>query len=395
MKDIDLFTFQPSVRVGIVEDAGFGLHLQGNYDITSDENSITYMPADDDCRVIVDNVKIGINFHWSRKQRQSFRGIMMIRNEENAKSSLINIIPVEEYLKSVVSSEMNPNAHIEFLKAHAVISRSWVMRMIMRKNRNLIDDRCISSSKIIDWTDNLLHTTFDVCADDHCQRYQGDGFVNDNARKAVEETYGEVLTDDADNICDARFSKCCGGKTEQFKACWQPEDFSYLQSFIDPFCNPIEYTEDEKKKLRESILKNYDSETTDFYEWQYNVSAQKIKNNLYKYYQIDVGEIQELLPLERGDSGRIVALEIKGKEKSVVVGKELTIRKLLNDSHLLSSNFIVEKKNDEFILYGKGWGHGVGLCQIGAAIMAERGYSYKEILQFYYKNSKLTKLYEK
>lgn len=395
MNGVFNLNIQPSVRVGIVENGGFGLHLQGEYNISGDENSITYIPQNEDCRVIVDNVEIGKHFHWHRKQQQSFEGIMQIRNIANDHSCLINILPIEKYLKSVISSEMNPNSHLEFLKAHAVISRSWVMRMISKTNNNLADDRCYNGSRIIDWTDSAMHQAFDVCADDHCQRYQGDSIVNKNAEIAVSQTVGEVLVDMNGEICDARFSKCCGGKTERFSSLWQPIDYHYLQSVLDPYCNPNDLTEYEYTQLRKSILNSYDSETTDFYQWQHKISGKKIRDNILKYYNIDLGEIKALTPLKRGVSGRIIELQIEGSLKSIIVGKELTIRKLLSDTHLYSSCFSIERRDDEFVLFGKGWGHGVGLCQIGAAIMAQRGFSYRDILCYYYQNSKIIKIYER
>lgn len=389
------FAFQPMVRVGLVEEGGFGLRLEGRYDINAGDDFVSYVPMSEDSYVVVDNVEIGKGFHWNRKQQQMFKGILMIRKPDEGKSMLINVLPVEKYLLSVISSEMNPESHIEFLKAHAVISRSWVMRMLSKKNKSFTDDRCSENSRVIDWTDNEKHILFDVCADDHCQRYQGIGFVNENAEKAVVETCGLVLTDAYGEICDTRFSKCCGGKTELFSSCWQPINFHYLQPVDDCFCNPSLFSDTEKLKIKTSILKGYDSETADFYRWTVDIKKEKIAENLKKYFGKSVGLVCDLQIVKRGSSGRIVELNVIGTERNIIVGKELAIRKLLSDTHLYSSDFEIENHDSYFRLTGKGWGHGVGLCQIGAAIMAERGYTCEEILQYYYKGSKLTKLYEK
>lgn len=389
--------FEPLVKVGLSESGSFGLKLVGQYDIDSLEDSIHYIPTSNDSYAEVSGMNIGKEFHWQRAQVQHFKGSLLLRRLQNGQSILINLLPAELYLESVISSEMNPNSNIEFLKAHAIISRSWLMKMLDLKRDRLNRRNNTKNGRYISWTDIESHLYYDVCADDHCQRYQGISRVNEVARKAVSETRGIVMLDKDEKIVDARFSKCCGGKTELFSSVWQDMDYDYLQSLEDDFCNPYLMSIDEKQKLNNTILNDYDSETKDFFEWEVVVSSSQIRENLNEKFNINIGDILDIIPCKIGDSGRIVELLIEGSFNRIYIGKELMIRKLLSDTHLYSSAFEITKRvvHNEilFLLKGHGWGHGVGLCQIGAAIMAERGYKYKDILDYYYKNIKLQKLY--
>ena len=305
----------------------------------------------------------------------------------------INELPVERYLTSVISSEMSASASLEFLKAHAVISRSWLLAQIEKRQRHEQGgDSFFSFTKkddeLIRWYDREDHTIFDVCADDHCQRYQGiTKASNSQVAEAISETRGQVLTY-GNEICDARFHKCCGGRTEEFQYCWEDTPKPYLVSFEDPYCNTSDET------ILKQVLNDFDQETPDFYRWTVEYSQAELSELISRKLKEDFGEIQELIPLERGKSGRIWKLKIVGTKKTFTIGKELEIRRALSESHLLSSAFEVEKQGDRFILHGKGWGHGVGLCQIGAAVMGEQGKTYDEILLFYYRNAQIKQLYE-
>jgi SpoIID/LytB domain protein len=358
--------------------------------------------ADDEIRIkpatgssmIVPNVSIGTDFHWERKEEQKFGGEFKIVKEGN-KLRLINIIPIEEYLTSVISSEMSANSPLELLKAHAVISRTWLLAQKEKAGR-IKSEQSYSSvteteEEYIRWYDREDHTLFDVCADDHCQRYQGITKAStDEVKEAVESTRGEILTFEG-AICDTRFSKCCGGKTENFENVWEPVPHPYLQSVTDEFCGISD------KKILARILNAYDQETEDFYRWNVELRQEEISALIRKKTGWDFGAIIDLIPLERGESGRIIKLKIIGSLLTKTVGKELFIRKILSESHLYSSAFEIEKKYDEnglkFLLKGSGWGHGVGLCQIGAAMMAEKGYDYSSILQHYFPGTQLQKKY--
>ena len=348
---------------------------------------------------ILHDVTIGVDFHWERKQVQKFAGSLRFIVEGD-KVTAINRVGVEDYLLSVISSEMKGSASEEFLKAHAVISRSWVMAQIgRRKAPDAVeavpqDPAAVpDGGEYIRWFDHDDHACFDVCADDHCQRYQGlGGSVSRNARRAVDATWGEVLTYGG-AICDARFSKCCGGMMERFGTCWEDRDLPYLavkpdapEEGGDPFCD----TED--AAILAQVLNDYDLETRDFYRWTVRRSRVEWSDLVRRRSGVDFGEIQELVPVERGGSGRICRLKIVGTERTLTVGKELMIRRWLSESHLKSSAFDVEYDGDDIILHGRGWGHGVGLCQIGAAVMAARGYDYQQILAHYYPGSTLERL---
>ena len=315
---------------------------------------------------ILRDVKIGIGFHWEQNRTLKYAGSLRFIVEGDAITA-INTLSLENYLLSVISSEMKSTAGLELLKAHAVISRSWVVaRMRERRNGGPVEP---------------AHRRFDVCADDHCQRYQGLTMaIGGECRRAIDETWGQVLTY-AGELCDTRYSKCCGGRTERFSACWEDKDFHYLQSVEDPWCDC------ENSEILSQVLNDYDLKTKDFHDWTVRESAARLGELVSRYTGKDIGEAVSLEPLERGDSGRIMRLRVKGSRGEAVIGKELAIRKALSPDCLKSSAFEAERDGDSFILRGKGWGHGVGLCQIGAAVMAANGFSYREILAHYYKDS--------
>lgn len=361
-----------------------------------------FTPCSNDATFTLCNVTIGIDYHWQRQENQTFKGILTVIRDGDLLTA-VNIISIEDYLVSVISSEMNPNANIEFLKAAAVISRSWVRRQQINRIANHQSPTYQAGQKhthstIVEWHDHQDHTLFDVCADDHCQRYQGlTRIINPNALLAVKETSGQVLTY-GEEICDCRFSKCCGGTTEQYNTCWEDKSVPYLQSVRDAdpkdghiFCNTTD------KSVLSQVLNSYDQETTHFYRWTVNYTQQELRQLLFKKLNRDFGQIKALTPIHRGPSGRISLLKIEGTTDQLSIGKELAIRSALSESHLYSSAFTVEPTdiNNEgvpqrFVIQGKGWGHGVGLCQIGAAVMASEGYDYQQILQHYYPHTKLT-----
>ena len=374
---------------------------------------------------ILHDVTIGVDFHWERKITQKFAGTLKFIVEKG-KVTAVDIVGVEDYLLSVISSEMKSSAGLEFLKAHAVISRSWVMAQIAHRSRSAGDDIPGATPSQLDstpavvthldsmfgsgeavggdsgkekeyikWFDHEDHVKFDVCADDHCQRYQGLSMaVGQTVRKAIDQTWGQVLTYGGE-ICDARFSKCCGGRMELFSTCWEDKDYPYLQPLPDTpgeteggevFCD----TSDEK--VLSQVLNDYDLETKDFYRWRTEYSRSEVSNLIRRRSGIDFGTVRDLVPLETGPSGRIRKLRIEGDKETMVAGKELIIRKWLSESHLKSSAFKITWKGDKLILDGSGWGHGVGLCQIGAAVMASKGYHYDEILNHYYPGAKIERI---
>lgn len=367
------------------------------------------------------DVTIGINFHWERKEDQRFLGSLKII-VENKKLTGINVIHVEDYLTSVISSEMSATASLELLEAHAVISRSWLLAQI-HKNKEITESQAEYSAftqtdeELIRWYDREDHTRFDVCADDHCQRYQGITRASTAiVQEAVHETRGEILTD-GESICDARFSKCCGGVTEQFEHCWEPVPHSYLTVVRDSketsypdLTDPIEaemwirnspnaFCNTTNKKILSQVLNNYDQETINFYRWKVSYTQEELSELIHRKSGIDFGEIQDLIPLKRGTSGRIEELQIVGTRRIYTIGKELEIRRTLSETHLYSSAFVVDKEDirvripQRFVLTGAGWGHGVGLCQIGAAVMGEKGYSYTKILEHYFRGAFIEKRY--
>lgn len=364
---------------------------------------------------ILYGVTIGVDFHWERKEDQKFAGALKIIVDGD-KLTAVNVVGVEDYLLSVISSEMSATASEEFLKAHAVISRSWLMAQIAsahgKRNKKLPEgvvnlpalvtylDMLLHSQTqvkenggeyhLIKWYDHDDHKLFDVCADDHCQRYQGlTRATGQTVRKVIDSTWGQVLMYDGE-LCDARFSKCCGGRMESFSTCWEDRDYEYLQPLPDApghkdgekcFCD----TED--KEILSQVLNNYDQETVDFYRWRVEYGRPELSALIQRKSGVSIGEIVSIDPLERGASGRIWKLRIAGSERTMVIGKELEIRRILSESHLKSSAFDVEMTDDKVIFKGSGWGHGVGLCQIGAAVMASQGYDYRQILEHYYPKS--------
>ena len=364
----------------------------------------------------LEDVVIGINFHWERKENQRFKGGLTFMIE-NGKVVAINEIPTEAYIFSVISSEMSATASLELLKAHAVISRSWLLKPIIHNEHNataVLEHR--TDDELIKWYERDSHELYNVCADDHCQRYQGITRARtENVRLAIEATRGLVLTSHG-QICDARFSKSCGGVSEVFENCWADEHYSYLERVIDSqqstvnsqqldltveanaeawirgeydsFCN----THD--KEILSQVLNNYDQETTDFYRWKVEYTTEQLSELVARRSGIDFGTIVALEPVERGVSGRLTRLRIVGTKRIMVVGKELEIRRWLSESHLYSSAFVVDKTENGFKLAGAGWGHGVGLCQIGAAVMGAKGYKYDEILYHYFVDSQLNVLYK-
>ena len=339
-------------------------------------------------------VTIGQKFHWERQESQTFSGILKLVVDED-KIVAINILPVEDYLTSVISSEMKSSCSLEFLKAAAVISRSWLYAQMQRRQERAGQPAPFFSfvkgeGESIRWYDREDHTIFDVCADDHCQRYQGiTRASNPQVAEAVNATRGQVLMYDG-KVCDTRFGKCCGGQTNEYQYCWENIEVPYLRSVKDPYCNTSD------KKILRQVLNDYDLETHDFYEWTEELSQEEIHERITSHLKMDLGPILNLEIVEKGPGGHISKLRIVGKDKAFIIGKELEIRRLLSTSHLKSSAFTVETKNvrggvpQRFVLHGRGWGHGVGLCQIGAAVMGERGFSYKQILKHYYTNVEIS-----
>lgn len=361
---------------------------------------------------VLRGVTIGVNFHWERKEDQKFAGALKIIVDKD-RLVAVNVVGVEDYLLSVISSEMSATASEEFLKAHAVISRSWLMAQISAShdtpkpvvpegvcnlpslvmhldgmmNSHESESGESGECEYVKWYDHDDHRLFDVCADDHCQRYQGLGrAVGKTVRKVIDSTWGQVLMHEG-KLCDARFSKSCGGRMERFSTCWDDTDYPYLQPLPDTpdhaedgtcFCD----THD--KEILSQVLNNYDQETVDFYRWTVEYDINELSDLIERRSGHRIGRLKALEPLERGESGRIFKLRIVGSEKTLTVGKELEIRRILSDSHLKSSAFDVEMEGDRVILHGSGWGHGVGLCQIGAAVMASKGYDYRQILVHYY-----------
>ena len=389
-------------------------------------SSLTFHPQSADASFSLSDVTIGVNFHWERKETQTFLGTLRFVVESD-KICAINELPVEKYLESVISSEMSATSSLELLKAHAVISRSWLLAQ-MKKRRDVAEsgNNFFSFTKkedmLIRWYDREDHTIFDVCADDHCQRYQGiTKETSPHVAEAIRQTKGQVLLD-GDEICDARFSKCCGGVTEEFQYCWEDTPKNYLTAVRDIALgiestlpnltneeeaekwirfNPPAFCNTQDKRILSQVLNDYDQETVDFYRWKVTLTQEKLQQLIADRLKMDLGSILDMKSVERGTSGRISKLQIIGTEKTFTIGKELEIRRTLSDSHLLSSAFIVDKYDiDEqgvpqrFELVGAGWGHGVGLCQIGAAVMGEEGYLYDAILLHYYQGAEIKKLYK-
>lgn len=433
---------EPSVSVGILNANEIDINLLGKYSF-SDEvvtgrqafrmttdgkiswqgkeyDSVSFTTNEKDACFEVDNVVIGVNFHWERRETQKFKGNLRVIVEDG-KLTIINILLVEDYLMSVISSEMSATASEEFLKSHAIISRSWLLAQINKDaSKEKFDSSVVTDDEIIRWYDHDDHTNYDVCADDHCQRYQGiTRQTTDTVAKAVEATRGLVLTDKDGKFCDTRFSKCCGGVFEEFENCWEPVHHHYLEATRDGknerdfpdltneenarewiMTKPDAYCNTSDAAILSQVLNNYDQETTDFYRWKIRYSQEELSALIKERTGIDFGKVIALEPVERGTSARLTKLRIVGTKKTMTIGKELEIRRSLSKSHLYSSAFVVETENDgksdvptAFTLHGAGWGHGVGLCQIGAAVMGARGCDYRTILMHYFPGAQFTKLY--
>lgn len=347
------------------------------------------------------NLLIGEGFHWQRTIKAEFAGDFMMLPTPQGNIHMVNRLPLERYLESVVGSEMNPEAPIEFLKAHAIISRSWAMRKISAcvkvSDATTHEVVCDIENNEISWEESDAHHGFDVCSDDHCQRYQGvpeemaQGCVA-RCVEAVRATHGLVLIDKDGCVADARFSKCCGGMTEIFSSCWAEQDPHYLVAQADPWCDLSRMPENEREEMLRTSLKGYDKTTCDFHDWESDVNSEELRERVQDIYKRDLGNILHLTPIERGKSGRITKLKITGSEGKVTIGKTLAIRRLLSADCLKSSWFDVDKTADAFRLQGHGWGHGVGLCQIGAARMAYEGKDCEEILRFYYPGTRIGEL---
>lgn len=437
---------EPTVRVGILAAPEITVSLSGTFTtpdgapVSGEQkfalsegkvlwngrsyDDLLFKASAESCRFEIRDVIIGVNFHWERRENQIFAGDLMMVVEKGMLVA-VDIVKVEQYLKSVISSEMSATANDNLLRAHAIISRSWLLAQI-EKHTNInagveeASPMVITDTEISRWQDREDHVLFDVCADDHCQRYQGIGRQTTEAvEAAVDLTRGMVLTDRTDRLCDARFSKCCGGVFEEFESCWEPKHFHYLEAQRDsaePMAfpdltieenarawilgSPEAFCNTKDKEILGQVLNNYDQETQDFYRWTVEYGQDELAALIKERSGIDYGGIVSLEPVIRGTSGRIVQLRIIGTKRTMLIGKELEIRRTLSKSHLYSSAFIVEagpKRADglpsTFRLRGAGWGHGVGLCQIGAAVMGAKGYSYEQILVHYFKGSSITKLY--
>jgi stage II sporulation protein D len=440
---------EPIITVGIIEctqeisgvfngsyELSNFVRLQGQFTVHSEHSTMILTDSEGievirgmeiRCRALIGatctlhNVTIGKYFHWERKVDQSFEGNLHFLADANGMISAINEISVEQYLQSVISSEMSAEAPIELLKAHAITSRSWLMAMFERqkKSKNVPVPSQQSQEKkdeILRWYEREDHLYFDVCADDHCQRYQGiTKMIAKSAENAVSETRGQFILCN-NEICDARFSKACGGKTELFEHTWEETPIPYLQSVSDSardhpqllneadaerwiLSSPDVYCNTSDTKILKQVLPSFDQETTNFFRWKVEYTQEQLANILYKKSEIDFGMIMDIVPLSRGPSGRIYKLKVVGSKRTVIVGKELEIRRWFSQSHLYSSAFIVKVERDakgipvKFTLFGAGWGHGVGLCQIGAAVMAVKGYKAEEIIKHYFRKIELRKLY--
>ncbi|NOZ47547.1 MAG: SpoIID/LytB domain-containing protein [Chlorobi bacterium] len=445
----------PNILVGILSKKSISFYLSGKYRVNNSEttlfgnvqaqinrnsiqisnseikldfkNEVVLLP----CAISSDyfelkDVTIGIDFHWEQKEDQKFQGALkLLINDDNIE--VINIIPIENYLASVISSEMNANSSLNLLKAHAIISRSWIIAQI-EKQKKAVNEKAFSENsqkpdsegEIINWYDRKDHQNYLVCADDHCQRYQGiTRSHNANVIKAIRETQGQILKYD-NEVCDTRYSKSCGGVSESYKNCWETIDYPYLTSVVDNKENdknilpkltneenaikwinssPKAFCDTTDKKILSQVLNDYDVETGNSFRWKIEYSQKEIAEIINEKSNMDFGQIIDLIPVERGDSARLIKLKIVGTKKTLTIGKELEIRKWLSKSHLYSSAITIEKQNlknnipEQFIIKGAGWGHGVGLCQIGAAVMGEKGYSHTEILNHYYKGAVVENYY--
>ncbi len=362
---------------------------------------------------LLKNVRIGIGFHWDRLEDQEFEGTLEIRDNADGTQTAINRLDVEDYLSSVITSEMSATSSLELLKAHAVISRSWVLRPIISPSTCTDKPDLSDPDRHVVWYERDAHEGFDVCADDHCQRYEGITRRDEhpeaaaNVQQAINATRGQVLMYDG-KVCDARFYKACGGATEVFENAWANEHYDYLEAVRDEIGTPLPdltieenaqefirtappaYCNTTDERILSQVLNNYDQETKDFYRWTVKYTQEELSDIIRERSGIDFGKILNLVPIKRGPSARLYEMQIVGSKRTMVIGKELEIRKWLSRSHLYSSAFVVDRnENGDFILTGAGWGHGVGLCQIGAAVMADKGYTYEQILAHYFPGSEL------
>ena len=394
-----------------------------NFEITSDELLLLPENPETDSFELKD-VTIGVNFHWEQQENQKFRGALKLIIE-NGLVTAINVLPIEQYLISVISSEMSANSSLDLLKAHAIISRSWLIAQIEKQekiteNTTHYESTFATDNEYTKWYDREDHEHFHVCADDHCQRYQGITRAhNPNVVEAVNDTSGVILSYKG-TICDARFSKCCGGVAELFENCWEPVNHPYLTAVVDNpefpagferdltieknavdwiHKNPEAFCNTDDEEVLKQVLNEYDRTAKDFYRWTVEYTNRQLSDLILRRSGNDFGDILDLIPIERGTSGRLIRLKIVGSKKTLTVGKELEIRRWFSESHLYSSAFTAEKLDvrdgipAKIVLHGAGWGHGVGLCQIGAAVMGHKGYKYDEILHHYFKNVALDKRY--
>ena len=442
---------QPTVSVGIMSDREVRFTLHGEYismqcsvtgeqSVTARDGRLIYHDQayeelifepchQDDCSFTLHDVTIGVSFHWRRKEDQTFRGAVKFIIE-NGNVTAINIVPVEDYLTSVISSEMSAKASLELLKAHAVISRSWLLAQIRQKPAEAATADSVMSDlqpslgdsdadEVIKWWDRDDHVNYDVCADDHCQRYQGITRASTpTVEQAIGETWGEVLMHGG-QLCDARFSKSCGGVLEEFENCWQDHHHDYLEARRDGedeqdfpdltredaaeewiLTSPAAFCNTHDPEVLSQVLNDYDQETTDFYRWSVEYSQDQLADLIARRTGVDYGRIRDLQPVARGTSGRLYKMKIVGEKRTQIIGKELAIRYALSETALYSSAFVVERHDIDadgypakFVIRGAGWGHGVGLCQIGAAVMGAQGYDYKKILLHYFVGAQIEKQY--
>jgi len=373
------------------------------------------LTADKNSTFLLFNVTIGNRFHWERTEDQTFQGSLILQVRDDGTITAINEISLENYLMSVISSEMSSAAPMEFLKAHAILSRSWLLAALDRKKEvtdtpKLAEQLIAKEGEVMRWYDRQDHDLFDVCSDDHCQRYQGiTKIISKQAEEAIRETRGMAISYQ-DEICDARYSKACGGLTEEFDTAWDDKRIPYLESISDAsishhlirteeearrwiLSEPEVYCNTKDEALLEKILPDFDRETKGFFRWRVEYSREELEEILREKSGFDFGTLKKIAPLRRGPSGRISRLKIVGSKRSMVVGKELEIRRWLSRSHLYSSAFIMTVEAERFIFHGAGWGHGVGLCQIGAAVMASRGFSAEEILKHYFRGVQIRRIY--
>ncbi|MGD1046359.1 MAG: SpoIID/LytB domain-containing protein [Bacteroidota bacterium] len=444
-----MISSEPIISVGLIERAkevhgyfnGYfelptSVKLQGSFRVANKDRWVVLYDNEDVevlrseelyCRSVTNatftlsDVTIGINFHWEQKEKQIFEGDLRIRLNTDRTFTVINEVCLELYLQSVISSEMSAEAPFDLLKAHAITSRSWLVAMLERQKkfgntRIPAKHPLETADEIIRWHDREDHAFFDVCADDHCQRYQGiTKIISNSVKEAIEATRGTFLVA-GNEVCDARFSKACGGRTELFESCWEVMPIPYLQSVSDssvaypPIMNEVDaerwitsspdvYCNTTDGTMLQHVLPSFDRETTDFFRWKIEYSSEQLEEILHTKSEIDFGTVMDIIPLKRGPSGRIIKLKIVGSKRTMIVGKELEIRRWLSKSHLYSSAFIVKIERDmnglpeKFAFHGAGWGHGVGLCQIGAAVMASKGFTADEIIKHYFRGVEIRNLY--